>query len=79
MNSNMHLVCHVCIPREDIPLISHTGIAAHEADQEVHFHTTYSHDMAASSFSSLQEERVRPEEDLFDFSKYMDQVCGVVV
>jgi len=49
------------------------SLVADEAEDEVHFHTTYSHNMAASSFSSLMEESLRPDQDLFDFSDYMDQ------
>ncbi|KAF8070501.1 chloride channel [Lyophyllum atratum] len=49
------------------------SLVADEAEDEVHFHTTYSHNMAASSFSSLMEESARPAQDLFDFSDYMDQ------
>ncbi|RDB25370.1 H(+)/Cl(-) exchange transporter 5 [Hypsizygus marmoreus] len=48
------------------------SIVADEAEDEVHFHTTYSHNMAASSISSLSEELGRSK-DIFDFSDYMDQ------
>ncbi|KAG6903056.1 hypothetical protein C0995_007489 [Termitomyces sp. Mi166 len=49
------------------------GLVADEAEVEVHFHTTYTHFNAAASISSLIEESEHQEQDLFDFSVYMDQ------
>lgn len=54
-------------------LTSPLGIVADEAEAEVHFHTTYSHNMMASSSSSF-EDSMRPTQDPLDFSAYMDQV-----
>lgn len=51
-----------------------SGLVADEAEDEIRFHATYSHNLAASSISSLQEESTDPSQDLFDFSAYMDQV-----
>jgi chloride channel 3/4/5 len=53
------------------------GIVADEAEDEVHFHTTYSHNMVASSVSSLLEGATDPTQDPFDFSAYMDQVSFI--
>ena len=55
-----------------------TGIVADEAEDEVHFHTNYSHDIltASMSTSSLFEDRTHRSEDLYDFSAYMDQVSS---
>jgi chloride channel 3/4/5 len=54
------------------------GIVADEADDEVRFHTNYSHDImgASMSTSSLLEDESRHVEDLYDFSAYMDQVIS---
>ncbi|KAG6891476.1 hypothetical protein C0992_006207 [Termitomyces sp. T32_za158] len=49
------------------------SLVADEAEVEVHFHTAYTHYNAASSVSSLMEESEHQEQDLFDFSIYMDQ------
>ncbi|KAG6841885.1 hypothetical protein C0991_005615 [Blastosporella zonata] len=49
------------------------SLVADEADNEVHFHATYTHFNATSSISSLIDENERIEHDLFDFSDYMDQ------
>ncbi|KAF5385897.1 hypothetical protein D9615_002221 [Tricholomella constricta] len=51
------------------------SLVADEAEDEIHFHTTYCHNMHASSISSLLEESAHPAQDLFDFSDYMDQAC----
>ncbi|KAG6820743.1 hypothetical protein H0H93_012389 [Arthromyces matolae] len=49
------------------------SLVADGEEDEVHFHTTYSHFNATSSVSSLMEESERREGNLFDFSIYMDQ------
>jgi len=49
------------------------SIVADDADNEVYFHTTYAHNLAASSISSLLETAQGPVMDPFDFSVYMDQ------
>jgi len=49
------------------------SIVADEAEDQVHFHTTYSHNLAASSISSLLEDATNSTQDPFDFSAYMDQ------
>ncbi|KAG5725593.1 H(+)/Cl(-) exchange transporter 3, partial [Termitomyces sp. T112] len=46
-------------------------LVADEPEAEVYFHTTYTHYI--SSVSSLMEETEYHEQDLFDFSIYMDQ------
>lgn len=55
---------------------------ADEADDEVCFHTTYSHGMGSPSLSSSLDNPVRslPEDgiDPFDFSVYMDQARNEV-
>ena len=51
-----------------------TGVVADHEEEEVHFHTTYSHNLAASSTSSLVEDLANPAKNPFDFSIYMDQV-----
>jgi chloride channel 3/4/5 len=48
-------------------------VADHE-EEEVHFHTTYSHNLDATSTSSLMEDLANPIQNPFDFSIYMDQV-----
>ncbi|KAG5648490.1 hypothetical protein DXG03_003101 [Asterophora parasitica] len=50
------------------------SLVADEEEDEIHFHTTYNHNMGASSISSLLEESAHQHQDLFDFSDYMDQV-----
>ncbi|KAG6900256.1 hypothetical protein C0993_000709 [Termitomyces sp. T159_Od127] len=49
------------------------SLVADEPEVEVHFHTAYTHYNAASSVSSLMEESEHQDQDLFDFSIYMDQ------
>ncbi|KAF8633290.1 hypothetical protein AX17_004465 [Amanita inopinata Kibby_2008] len=49
------------------------SIVADDADDEVHFHTAYTHDLASSSLSSLLENTNGMTVDLFDFTVYMDQ------
>jgi chloride channel 3/4/5 len=55
-----------------------TGIVADEAEDEVHFHTNYTHGIlpASMSTSSLLEDDHHRSEDLYDFSAYMDQVSS---
>jgi len=52
------------------------GLVPADADDDIHFHTAFSHQWASSSFSSLQEagQPLLPS-DPFDFTPYMDQVC----
>jgi hypothetical protein len=54
------------------------GIVADEGDEEVFFHTNYSHSMPIASVStlSLLEDETHRGEDLHDFSAYMDQVIS---
>ncbi|TFK44756.1 voltage-gated chloride channel [Crucibulum laeve] len=49
------------------------SIVADNSSDEIYFHTTYSHDLAASSISSLMETAHLPNSDPFDFSAYMDE------
>ncbi|KAF9012379.1 voltage-gated chloride channel [Cyathus striatus] len=49
------------------------SVVADSAEEEVHFHTTYSHNLAASSISSLMEAAQLLNSDPFDFSVYMDE------
>jgi len=51
------------------------SLVADDTDDEVHFHTAYSHPMASSSISSLQEssQTATAPLDPFDFTPYMDQ------
>lgn len=55
-----------------------TGIVADEAEDEVHFHTTYTHGILSTSMStsSLLEDEHHRSKDLYDFSAYMDQVSS---
>jgi len=50
------------------------GVVADHEEEEVHFHTTYSHNLDASSTSSLPDGLANPVQNPFDFSIYMDQV-----
>lgn len=47
---------------------------ADNGDDEVHFHAAYTHDIAASSISSLFDATHGEARDPFDFTPYMDQV-----
>ncbi|KAG1802616.1 chloride channel [Suillus plorans] len=49
------------------------AVVAERATQEVRFHTTYSDEALATSYSTWVEEPGQNEDDLFDFSVYMDQ------
>ncbi|PFH51530.1 hypothetical protein AMATHDRAFT_58981 [Amanita thiersii Skay4041] len=49
------------------------GIVADDADEVVHFHTAYTHDLASSSISSLFDASNAHSTDPFDFTPYMDQ------
>lgn len=49
------------------------AVVAEGATEEVRFHTTYSHEELATSFSTWAEDTRQSEEDPFDFSIYMDQ------
>ncbi|KAF8161141.1 clc channel [Crassisporium funariophilum] len=51
------------------------SLVAADAEENVHFHTTYSHFLTSSSVSSLQEfgQSTTATSDPFDFSAYMDQ------
>ncbi|KAG2342945.1 hypothetical protein BDR05DRAFT_1025309 [Suillus weaverae] len=48
-------------------------VVAEGATEEVYFHTTYTHEELAASYSSWVEEPRQSEDDPFDFSVYMDQ------
>ncbi|KAG1752982.1 chloride channel [Suillus lakei] len=48
-------------------------VVAEAATEEVRFHTTYTHEELATSYSSWVEEPRQGEHDPFDFSVYMDQ------
>lgn len=57
------------------PLTEFAGLVSSDTENEIHFHTTYSHPLASSSISSLQESsQVAAPLDPFDFTPYMDQV-----
>ncbi|KAF5370652.1 hypothetical protein D9758_001997 [Tetrapyrgos nigripes] len=68
---------------DDMRLVGYIGanelehalsVVADDADAEIHFHSSYSHQaMASSSTSSLLESAQGYSEDPFDFSIYMDQ------
>ncbi|KDR75843.1 hypothetical protein GALMADRAFT_248571 [Galerina marginata CBS 339.88] len=52
------------------------SLVAEDTDDDVHFHSAYSHPLASSSFSSLQESSQATATvplDPFDFTPYMDQ------
>ncbi|KAJ3504402.1 hypothetical protein NLJ89_g7954 [Agrocybe chaxingu] len=45
-----------------------------DAEEEVHFHTTYGHQLGSASISSLQDPgQIAAGDDPFDFTSYMDQ------
>jgi len=49
------------------------SIVADNGDDEVHFHTAYTHDLSASSVSSLFDVASGNGRDPFDFTPFMDQ------
>jgi len=49
------------------------SVVADNGDDEVHFHPAYTHDLAASSISSLFDTTHGDARDPFDFTPYMDQ------
>jgi len=78
MNWNMRLVRSHSSPfyRSSIQLFL-PGLVTNDSDDEIQFHTTYSHPLASSSISSLQEfDQGAKLLDPFDFTPYMDQVCA---
>ena len=55
------------------------GIVADNGDDEVHFHTAYTHDLASSSMSSSTFDTFHGNIDPFDFTPYMDQVLEFLI
>lgn len=57
------------------------ALVPEDAEEDIHFHTAFSHNLASSSFSSLQDFNQPTASSLldpFDFTPYMDQVCNHV-
>lgn len=67
---------------DDMRLVGYIGtnelehalsIVADHGDDDVHFHTAYTHDLTSSSISSVLENTDGNTRDPFDFTPYMDQ------